>query len=38
MLWNFLAIDTYERLVLARGWSVQRYADWVARTLVAALT
>ncbi|UGT56133.1 TetR/AcrR family transcriptional regulator [Nocardia asteroides] len=38
VLWNFLAIDTYERLVLARGWSVRRYADWVARTLVAALT
>lgn len=38
VLWNYLAIDTYERLVLARGWSVRRYADWVARALVAALT
>ncbi|MET9216023.1 MULTISPECIES: TetR/AcrR family transcriptional regulator [unclassified Nocardia] len=38
VLWNYLAIDTYERLVLARGWSVDRYADWVARTIIAALT
>lgn len=38
VLWNYLAIDTYERLVLARGWSVDRYADWVARAITAAIT
>ncbi|MEV6061544.1 helix-turn-helix domain-containing protein [Nocardia asteroides] len=38
VLWNYLAIDTYERLVLARGWSLDRYADWVSRALIAAFT
>ncbi|MGW6422913.1 TetR/AcrR family transcriptional regulator [Nocardia sp. NPDC055053] len=38
VLWNYLAIDTYERLVLARGWSVDRYAGWVARAIIAAIT
>ena len=37
VLWNFLAIDTYERLVLARGWPLQRYADWLARAITDAL-
>ncbi|MGW6727439.1 TetR/AcrR family transcriptional regulator [Nocardia sp. NPDC055029] len=38
VLWNYLAIDTFERLVLARGWSVDRYAGWVARAIIAAIT
>lgn len=38
VLWNYLAIDTYERLVLARGWSQERYAGWVARAIIAAIT
>jgi AcrR family transcriptional regulator len=37
VLWNFLAIDTYERLVLSRGWSRERYADWLARAITSAL-
>lgn len=37
VLWNFLAIDTYERLVLSRGWSLERYADWLARAVTSAL-
>jgi AcrR family transcriptional regulator len=37
VLWNYLAIDTYERLVLIRGWSLRRYSDWLARALTAAL-
>jgi AcrR family transcriptional regulator len=37
VLWNYLAIDTYERLVLSRGWPLQRYADWLSRTLIAAI-
>jgi AcrR family transcriptional regulator len=37
VLWNFLSIDTYERLVLSRGWSLERYADWLARAITSAL-
>ena len=32
VLWNYLAIDTYERLVLSQGWPLERYATgWLAR-------
>jgi AcrR family transcriptional regulator len=37
VLWNYLAIDTYERLVLSRGWPLQRYSDWLSRTIIAAI-
>ena len=37
VLWNYLAIDTYERLVLARGWPLARYSDWLARAITTAL-
>jgi AcrR family transcriptional regulator len=37
VLWNYLAIDTYERLVLRRGWSPERYATWLARAVTSAL-
>jgi AcrR family transcriptional regulator len=37
VLWNYLAIDHFERLVLARGWSHERYAEWLARAITAAL-
>ena len=37
VLWNYLAIDTYERLVLSRGWPLERYADWLARAITGAL-
>jgi AcrR family transcriptional regulator len=37
VLWNYLAIDTYERLVLVRGWPLQRYSDWLSRTIIAAI-
>ena len=37
ILWNYLAIDTYERLVLHRGWTLPRYRDWLARTITDAL-
>jgi AcrR family transcriptional regulator len=37
VLWNYLAIDHYERLVLIRGWSVDRYAQWLARAIVNAI-
>jgi AcrR family transcriptional regulator len=37
VLWNYLAIDTYERLVLIRGWPLQRYSDWLSHTIIAAI-
>jgi AcrR family transcriptional regulator len=37
VLWNYLAIDAYERLVLSRGWPLQRYADWLSRAIIAAI-
>jgi AcrR family transcriptional regulator len=37
VLWNYLAIDHYERLVLWRGWTTSRYRQWLSRTLVDAL-
>jgi hypothetical protein len=38
VLWNYLAIDHYERLVLMRGWSTSRYQQWLTRALVQGLT
>jgi AcrR family transcriptional regulator len=37
VLWNYLAIDHYERLVLMRGWSHDRYAQWLTRAVSSAL-
>lgn len=37
VLWNYLAIDTYERLVLTQGWPLERYADWLARAITSAI-
>lgn len=37
VLWIYLAIDIYERLVLERGWTLNRYADWMTRTVIAAI-
>jgi AcrR family transcriptional regulator len=37
VLWNYLAIDHYERLVLIRGWSTVRYQRWLTRALVHGL-
>ncbi|PZS29820.1 MAG: TetR family transcriptional regulator [Pseudonocardiales bacterium] len=36
-LWNYLAIDTYERLVLTQGWPLERYSDWLARAVTNAI-
>jgi len=36
MLWNYLAIDHYERLVLNQGWSQERYARWLAHAVTSA--
>ena len=37
VLWNYLAIDHYERLVLTQGWSRDRYARWLGRAITSAL-
>jgi AcrR family transcriptional regulator len=37
VLWNYLAIDTYERLVLAQGWPLERYSHWLARAITSAI-
>jgi AcrR family transcriptional regulator len=37
VLWNYLAIDTYERLVLTQGWPLERYSRWLARAITDAI-
>jgi AcrR family transcriptional regulator len=37
VLWNYLAIDHYERLVLLRGWSTTRYQQWLTLAIIHAL-
>jgi AcrR family transcriptional regulator len=37
LLWNYLAIDHYERLVLIQGWPLERYAQWLAHAMTSAI-
>jgi AcrR family transcriptional regulator len=37
VLWNYLAIDTYERLVLTQRWPLKRYAQWLTHAITSAL-
>jgi hypothetical protein len=37
VLWNYLQIDAYERLVLTQGWPLHRYQRWLARAVTSAL-
>jgi AcrR family transcriptional regulator len=37
VLWNYLAIDHYERLVLAQGWPLERYARWLTHAMTSAI-
>jgi AcrR family transcriptional regulator len=37
VLWNYLAIDTYERLVLSQGWPLERYSSWLAHAIASAI-
>ena len=37
VLWNYLAVDHYERLVLTQGWPLQRYTQWLADAITRAL-
>ena len=36
VLWNYLAIDSYERLVLTQGWPLGRYSRWLASAIISA--
>ena len=37
VLWTAISVEVYDLLVLQRGWSLDRYTGWLARTLVASL-
>jgi AcrR family transcriptional regulator len=37
VLWNYLAIDHYERLVLTQSWPLERYAQWLAQAIISAI-
>lgn len=37
LLWTYISVEVYELLVLNRGWPLDRYTTWLARTLVSAL-
>jgi hypothetical protein len=37
VLWNYLAIDHYECLVMARRWDRQHYTRWLTAAVVRAL-
>ena len=36
VLWNYLAIDSYERLVLTQGWLLEQYSRWLASAIISA--
>ena len=37
VLWTYTAVELYELLVVERGWPLDRYAEWIARAVTAAL-
>src|SRR5215469_1060583 len=37
VLWNYLQIDAYERLVLTQGWPPHKYERWLAHAVTSAL-
>jgi hypothetical protein len=37
VLWTMNAVDVYELLVLERGWTPERYEQFAAETVIAAL-
>ena len=38
VLWNYLAIDHYERLVLHQGWTLEAYTRWLTEAITDAVT
>ena len=37
VLWTYTAVELYELLVFERGWSVERYAEWLGQAIIGAL-
>jgi hypothetical protein len=37
VLWNYLSIDHYERLVRTQRWPLERYSRWLARAITSGL-
>ena len=37
VLWNCLAIDSCERLVLSQGWPLERYSRWLTQAITSAI-
>jgi AcrR family transcriptional regulator len=37
VLWTYTAVELYELLVMGRGWTLDRYAAWIARAITAAI-
>lgn len=37
ILWNLISVDQYERLVMQRGWPLERFKAWLTHALQAAL-
>jgi AcrR family transcriptional regulator len=37
VLWNYLAIDSYERLVLTQSWPLERYSRWLTHAITSAI-
>ena len=37
VLWNYLAIDSYERLVLTQGWPLEGYSRWLTNAITSAI-
>lgn len=37
ILWTYISVEIYDLLVHQRGWTVERYGDWLREALVAAL-
>jgi len=37
VLWTYTSVELYELLVLKRGWSLDRYAEWLGQAIIAAL-
>jgi hypothetical protein len=38
LLWNYLSIDHYERLVMLREWTLENYRQWLTQAIIDALT
>jgi len=37
VLWTYSSPELYELLVIRRGWSVERYGEFIANAMIAAL-